>query len=326
VLARIIIGLAVTVICFAVAGRRFFWLSKLIRSGAKADRTWQGSRRTKEVISAEVVEVAGQRKLLKWTVPGIAHFFTMWGFTVLLTTIIEAYGALFNRDFHIPLIGQSNWLAFVEDFFATAVLVSLVVFTIIRIENAPARKDRASRFYGSHLGPAWLVLFMISMVIITLLAYRGAQVNTGHFPFYSGTPSDTSTSYNQAHSSSWAFASQFVASLFGGLGVGVNDVIEVVFLLANVAVIAGFMVFVCLLEAPAHLLGPDQCLLLPSSPGPRWPRQDAGHGHGERHRGHGLWCRQDRGLHVEADARLLDLHRVWSLPVGLPGLEHRQAA
>ena len=109
-LARIIIGLAITAVCFAAAGRRFYWLSRLIRSGQPAPRRWQGFRKVSE---AEVVEVAGQRKLLRWTVPGLAHFFTMWGFTVLMTTIIEAYGSLFQRSFHIPLIGQSNWLAFV---------------------------------------------------------------------------------------------------------------------------------------------------------------------------------------------------------------------
>ncbi|HQU00011.1 MAG TPA: Fe-S oxidoreductase, partial [Acidimicrobiales bacterium] len=174
-LVRIIIGLAVTVVGFAVAGRRFYWLSTLIRSGQDAPRRWQGVRKVSEV---EVVEVAGQRKLLRWTVPGIAHFFTMWGFTVLLTTILEAYGALFQRSFHIPWIGQSNWLAFVEDFFATAVLVSLVVFSIIRLRNAPARKDRSSRFYGSHNGAAWAVLGMIALVIITLLMYRAAQIDT----------------------------------------------------------------------------------------------------------------------------------------------------
>jgi Fe-S oxidoreductase len=174
----------------------------------------------------------------------------MWGFTVLMTTIIEAYGALFSRSFHIPLIGQDNWLAFVEDFFATAVLMSLVVFTIIRIKNAPARKDRASRFYGSHLGAAWFVLFMISMVIVTLLVYRGAQINTGHFPFprtpgavYHG-PADPTTADYEALASPWAFASQIVAHWLAPLGVGVNAVLESVFLLLNVAVIASFMVFV----------------------------------------------------------------------------------
>ena len=62
----------------------------------------------RKVTDAEVTEVAGQRKLLKWTVPGLAHFFTMWGFTVLLTTIIEAYGSLFDRNFHIPWIGHGQ--------------------------------------------------------------------------------------------------------------------------------------------------------------------------------------------------------------------------
>ena len=231
-LSRIVVGLGISVVCFAVAGRRFFWLSKLIRSGQPADRAWAGFRRAKEGVTAEIVEVAGQRKLLKWTVPGIAHFFTMWGFTVLLTTILEAYGALFIRDFAIPFIGRSNWLAFVEDFFATAVLLSLVVFTVIRIKNAPARKDRASRFYGSHLGPAWLVLFMISMVIVTLLVYRGAQINTGYFPFTT-----------DGVTSPWAFASQFVASILP-TSTSVNDAVEYWGIIANIGVIAGFLVIV----------------------------------------------------------------------------------
>jgi Fe-S oxidoreductase len=230
---------------FGVAGRRFYWLSRLIRSGQPAPRRWQGFR---NVADAEVIEVAGQRKLLRWTVPGLAHFFTMWGFTVLLTTILEAYGALFNRNFHIPWIGQSNWLAFVEDFFATAVLVSLVVFAIIRLKNAPAKKQRESRFFGSHTTAAWLVLAMIAAVIITLLLYRAAQINTGHFPFshfpLGWTFSGPMTSFFASHASSWAFASKVVASWLAPLGVGVNSVLEAVFLLLNVAVIAGFLVFV----------------------------------------------------------------------------------
>ncbi len=225
-LARLIIGLVITVVGFSVAGRRFYWLSRLIRSGQPAPRRWQGFRK---VADAEVVEVAGQRKLLRWTVPGLAHFFTMWGFTVLLTTILEAYGAIFQRNFHIPLIGQSNWLAFVEDFFATAVLVSLVVFAIIRIKNAPARKERDSRFYGSHTTAAWLVLVMIALVIVTLLMYRAAQINTGYFP------------YGQ---SKWAFSSHLIATWLRPLGVGANSVLEAVFLLLNIAVISGFLVFV----------------------------------------------------------------------------------
>jgi Fe-S oxidoreductase len=248
VLARIIIGVGASLILFAIAARRFYWVSRLVRSGQPAPRRWNGLRK---VTDAEVVEVAGQRKLLKWTVPGLAHFFTMWGFTVLLTTIIEAYGSLFDRNFHIPWIGTDNWLAFTEDFFATMVLVALCVFTVIRLKNAPARKERASRFYGSHTGAAWAVLAMIAAVIVTLLLYRGAQINTGHFPFthikpgrYGFGGQNGEVTFFAAHASPWAFASKIVASWLAPLGYGVNSVLEAVFLLLNVGVIASFMVFV----------------------------------------------------------------------------------
>ena len=124
---RIALGLGITVVMFAIAGRRFFWLYRLISAGEPAVPS-----RFKDVpkrVKAELVEVGGQKKLLQWTVPGTAHAFTFWGFTILILTIIEAYGALFQRDFHIPLIGTWSWIGFLEDFFAVAVLVSLNAFT-----------------------------------------------------------------------------------------------------------------------------------------------------------------------------------------------------
>ncbi len=222
---RIILGLGITVVMFAIAGRRFFWLYQLLSSGHSAVPSRFGD--VPKRAEAEVVEVAGQKKLLKWTIPGIAHFFTMWGFTILLLTIIEAYGCLFQEDFHIPGIGTWNWIGFLEDFFAVAVLLSLVTFSIIRLKNNPKTKDRNSRFYGSHTGAAWLVLLAIFGVIASLLLYRAAQVNTGNFPFGWG-----------------AFASHGLAKLLEPLGTGVNSVIVTVALLLNIAIITGFLVFV----------------------------------------------------------------------------------
>jgi Fe-S oxidoreductase len=221
---RLAVGLGVTLGCFVIAGRRFVWLRNLISAGAPAPGRWKGLRRRAE---AELVEVAGQRKLLRWTVPGLAHFFTMWGFTVLFTTIIEAYGALFTPRFHIPLIGTDNWLAFLEDFFIVAVLVALCVFSVIRLVNAPSRRERESRFYGSHTGAAWAVLAYIAGVMVTLLLYRAAQIDDGHFPF---------------GGSRWAFASHLVATWLRHLG-GPQD-LETAFLLLNIAVITSFLVFV----------------------------------------------------------------------------------
>src|SRR5215469_7699099 len=89
---RIIIGLALTAIAAAIAGRRLWWLYRLGTSGQPApERVAALREHPNSGAEAEVTEVFGQRKLLKWTVPGIAHFLTFWGFIILLLTIIEAY-------------------------------------------------------------------------------------------------------------------------------------------------------------------------------------------------------------------------------------------
>ena len=221
---RIALGLAVTAVCLVIAGLRFYRVSRIVTAGPAAPgRTANWPSRAE----AEVVEVAGQKKLLKWTVPGLAHFFTMWGFTILLLTIVEAYGDLFSKTFAWPGFGHAAAVGFIEDFFAVAVLVALVTFAVIRIINSPARRHRGSRFYGSHTGAAWITLAFIAGVIITLLLYRAAQTNTGDFPY-----------------GWWAFASHGIGKALHPLGVGVNSDLETVFLILNVAVIMAFLVFV----------------------------------------------------------------------------------
>ena len=139
-----------------------------------------------EDVRAQVTEVFGQRKLLKWSVPGLAHLFTFWGFIVLILTIIEAYGELFSRTFAIPGIGHWAAIGFLEDLFAVAVLAGIITFAVIRLRSDPKREGRRSRFAGSHTGAAWLVLFMIFGVVATLLLYRAAQINTGVSPTRTG--------------------------------------------------------------------------------------------------------------------------------------------
>src|SRR6476660_4001077 len=178
---RLTLALLMLAVTVVVAGRRVGWLTRLVRSGQPAPGR---TDRMGERLRAQLVEVFGQRRLLRWSVPGIAHFFTFWGFIVLAITIVEAYGALvISEDFAFPFFGHARWLGFLEDFFAVAVLVAVIWFAINRVRNAPDRTARSRRFYGSHTGPAWAVLGMIGLVVITLLLYRGAQYNTGHFPW-----------------------------------------------------------------------------------------------------------------------------------------------
>jgi len=225
---RIIIGLALTVVAAAIAGRRLWWLYRLAMSGQPApERIAAVREHPARDAETQVTEVFGQRKLLMWTVPGVAHFLTFWGFIILLLTIIEAYGDLFSKTFAIPGIGTWAPVGFLEDLFAVAVLVGLATFTVIRLRSNPKTEGRKSRFAGSHTGAAWLVLLMISLVIVTLLIYRGAQINTGDFPYRRG-----------------AFASEIVGHWLAPLGHSANMAIETTFILLQLAVILGFLVFV----------------------------------------------------------------------------------
>jgi len=224
VLTRYPIGLAATVVGLCVAFWRLSRLFGLIGSGKPAlGRNASWSRRAK----VELEEVGGQRRLLKWTLPGLAHAFTFWGFTVLILTIVEVFGDLFDKSFAIPGIGHSAFIGFIEDFFACAVLVALCVFSVIRLRSSPKRIDRASRFYGSHTTTAWITLGMIALVIVTLLGYRAAQTNTGDFPY-----------------GWWAFASHSLGRALAGLGVPANRTLETVFVDLNVVVIMAFLVLV----------------------------------------------------------------------------------
>jgi Fe-S oxidoreductase len=228
VVLRMTVGLVVTVVALAIAGRRMWWLKRLAFSGQPApERVAAVREHPGRDLESQGVEVIGQRKLLKWTVPGAAHAATFWGFIVLILTIIESYGDLFSRTFAIPGIGHWEFIGFIEDLFSVGVLAGLLTFAIIRIRNNPHREGRESRFFGSHTRAAWVVLGMIFLVIATLLIYRGAQINSGVFPYSRG-----------------AFASQEVGHWLHPLGSGVNSVLEVVFLLGQIGVVMVFAVIV----------------------------------------------------------------------------------
>src|SRR3954470_11983267 len=224
---RLVLGLLIIVSCLAVALRRIVFLARLITSGQPAPGRFEDLPGR---IKAQVIEVFGQKRLLKWSVPGLAHFFTFWAFVILFATIIEAVGALFDRDFAFPIIGHWRILGFAEDLIGTLLLLSLITFAIIRRRNSPARERRASRFYGSHTTAAWVVLGMIALVAITLFGYRGPQINTGHYPY--------------AEHAGWTFTSWLTAQALDPLGNSANSFLETFFILAQVAVIFGFLVIV----------------------------------------------------------------------------------
>jgi Fe-S oxidoreductase len=148
-----------------------------MRAGQPApDRVENVTQRLGQAVKGQVVEVFGQKKLLKWSVPGVAHTFVMYAFIILASVYLEAYAILISRNPEWNWFIFGNWavLGFAQDLISVLCLVGLAIFSTIRIRNAPERLGRKSRFSFSHLSGAWITLFMIFNVIWTLFLFRGA--------------------------------------------------------------------------------------------------------------------------------------------------------
>jgi Fe-S oxidoreductase len=235
VTAVLILGLLLNAIALPIAGRRSWFLYRLISSGQPApDRIEGVTGRLGLAVKSQVVEVFGQRKLLKWSVPGLAHFFVFWAFVILATVYLEAYGALISilfgadqLDWAIPVIGHWPVLGFLQDFIAMMAFFGICTFVWIRLRNAPQDLGRRSRFFGSHLSGAWITLFMIFNVIWTMFLFRGASSALGNLPYTSG-----------------AFISIGVGNLLDGLSHSTLEFLEGLGLLLHIGVMLAFLIFV----------------------------------------------------------------------------------
>ena len=79
---------------------------------------------------------------------------------------------------------MARWLGFLEDFFTVAVAVALGAFAVIRIRNAPrAQGARVPVLRLAHRRRLAGAGHDLHVVMDDAASYRGAQFNTGHFPY-----------------------------------------------------------------------------------------------------------------------------------------------
>jgi Fe-S oxidoreductase len=201
---------------FAARARDLVGFLQLGKDEDRVPQDW--GRKLKD----QLVVVFGQRKLLQWSIPGIMHFFIFWGFVILFTTIIEAFGAVYQEGFHIPFIGKWGPLGALQDFFVVAVLVGIAMAFAIR------KLQRPGRFRGSHLKEADYILFAISGIMLTILFTRGAEISLGHFPY----------------NTDWTPVSNAAAQLFEGFSLEAREAIDTVFLWWHSLIILAFLVYI----------------------------------------------------------------------------------
>jgi Fe-S oxidoreductase len=201
---------------FAARIRDLVGFLKLGKPDDRVPKNWG------QKIKEQLVVVLGQRKLLQWSVPGLMHFFIFWGFVILFTTIVEAFGAVYQEGFHLPLIGKWGPLGALQDFFVVAVLLGIITALAIR------KVQRPGRFRGSHLREADYILFAIAGIMVTILLTRGVEISLGLFPY----------------EPDWTPVSNAGAQVFGRFSVETREALDTIFLWWHSLIILGFLVYI----------------------------------------------------------------------------------
>jgi Fe-S oxidoreductase len=232
-LFRIVVGTATLAFFGAWAVRRGTFLVRLVLAAQpNPERNIRSAFRAN--LRHALVNIFGHKKLLKWSLSGIAHFWVMYAFFVLQTTVLEAVGELYlGSSFQLPFLNSISLggvtaydvLGFSQDALALLSLTGILIFATIRASQDPRTRGRRSRFAGSNLNQGWWVLSAEVLVVWTLWTAHGVRFAADHAPTEAA----------------------FISRLFGEAMVGIDPLtlewIGAINLVAHLAIVMAFLVF-----------------------------------------------------------------------------------
>jgi Fe-S oxidoreductase len=120
--------------------------------------------------------VGAHTRMFRNAYSGILHFLIFYGFIVLLTAIVQAFGEGIYPGFSLAWVGGATWLAFLQDLFAVLVLVGVVMAAVNRVMIRPRQ------FRESNERDAAIILSLISVIMIGMLGQNSARVAQGGDP------------------------------------------------------------------------------------------------------------------------------------------------
>jgi hypothetical protein len=219
---------AIFVIIFLAAlvlfGLRVSQLITLLVKARREDRTDHIDDRIGEVF----LVVLGQSGVLRDPIPGIAHFFTFWGFIVVQFGLLNLMLGAFNGS--LPLLGGNHTFAAVLDAFVIFVIIALVIFAIRRGIVRP--KQLSSFLHGPWDG--YIILGLILLVVVTL-----ALVESFEYAAYAAANGVAAAN----NSGAWTPIGSWLYPLFSGLNVVVATNLYRVFWWLHILTVLGFLIY-----------------------------------------------------------------------------------
>src|SRR5215831_19456923 len=163
--------------------------------------------------------VLGQRGVLRDPLPGIAHFFTFWGFLIIQVDALNLWTeGIFNVS--LPIVA-SRPFAVLLDVFILLAFLAIVEFTYRRVVLRP--KQLASQNHG--MADAFVILGLIALVLITVFFFEV-------FAYVASGGRD------------WTLFGAIVGKAWRGIPVQTATALATVFWWANVLVVLFFLIYI----------------------------------------------------------------------------------
>src|SRR6266568_9542309 len=213
-LIGIIFFVLLAVVALALFGQRIAELITLLVKARRTDRTDHIDDRIGEFF----LIVLGQGGVLRDPIPGIAHFFTFWGFIIVQFGLLNLLLGAINGS--LPLLGGNPTFAIVLDAFMLFVMVALLLLAFRRAVIHP--KQLSSFLHGPWDG--YIILGLIFAVIFTLALVEGFE-------------------YAASNGAAWTPIGSVIGPWFSALGTDTNIILYRTFWWIHISTVLYFLIY-----------------------------------------------------------------------------------
>src|SRR6266699_2057097 len=213
-LIGIIFFVLLAVVALALFGQRIAELITLLVKARRTDRTDHIDDRIGEFF----LIVLGQGGVLRDPIPGIAHFFTFWGFIIIQFGLLNLMLGAFNIS--LPFFGDSHGFEILLDLFIIFVAIALIVFAIRRGIVRP--RQLSSFLHGPWDG--FIILGLILAVLVSLALVEGFE-------------------YAASNGAAWSLIGTWIGPWFSGLGTRNNTILFRMFWWIHIGLFFSFLIY-----------------------------------------------------------------------------------
>ncbi|UEA57330.1 Fe-S oxidoreductase [Gordonia otitidis] len=171
------IAAIISLFCWASFLRGVWTMVRAIAQGQKVDSTryWPVGPRLWTMLK----EFVGHTRMVKFRTVGWAHWLVMFGFLIGAIFWFEAYGQIFDPEFHWPVIGAWHIYIFADEILGLGTVIGILALMIIRQLNHPRVPTRLSRFAGSRFGAAYFVELVVLIEGLGMIFVKTFKISSG---------------------------------------------------------------------------------------------------------------------------------------------------